>query len=151
MNEQHKLDLGRFNKCVEYLPNGSPGHYPIDSGSKVLYYMSEEGDIASTDLAKFSICVPTFDIGVATSLGNVDTPSTINTLLAHIDLKIMAMIRKIVFERNIESALDHMRIMVKNIQFFNDDALGSGCYGWAEIGIAATVPSQESVQEIKGG
>lgn len=146
MGEQYKLNLGQFNQCIEYLPTGSMGEYPIDLNTKVLYYMSDEGDIASTSLAKHSICIPTFDIGVATSYGDVDDSRTIQTLLALIELRIMAMVKRIVHECSGTFKLDNVRILVKNIQFFDDDK-SEGCYGWADVGIAIMVPVVETVTQ----
>lgn len=134
-----KLNLGTFNKCVEYI-SGRHAEYPVDPGTKVSYYMSHDGDIASTDKAVSSISIPLFDVGAAISIGRLSDPNNVKMLLAKIELDIFVMLNRILKEsgNGFDFALENIRIPIQLVNFFDEDKF-KGCYGWAEVGIAIFV------------
>lgn len=136
---QLKLNLGRFDQCVEYLSDGQNADYCIDSGMEVSYCMSHDGDIVSTKLAGACINIPIFDIGVCISNGRICDQQMMNLLLSRIELDIFVMIKRILQENNNGLVkLENILIPVRSVKFFDDDKC-DGCYGWAEVGIAVIV------------
>lgn len=132
----HKLNLGRFTDCVEYLTHEQLAEYGVDSNTKILYHSSNHDRvlriIGQSD--RSSVTIGTSEVGVATPDGTVDDPKTIANLMALIELKIMGIINQLIESNDYLFQLGDIRIPVKKIQFFNDDK-GGGCYGWAEIGV----------------
>ena len=131
-----KLNLGAFNKCVEYV-SVRHAEYPVDPGTKVSYYMSHDGDIASTDKAVHSINIPLFDVGASISIGRLSDPNNVKMLLVKIELDIFVMLKRIIKEsgNEFDFELENIRIPIQLVNFFDENSFG-GCYGWAEVGIA---------------
>ena len=128
-----KLRLGRFDQNTEYVLDRSSCCYPVDPGTRVSYYMTRLGAIASTDQTGNFIEIPRFEIGVAADYGRSDDPRLVENLLSTIELEIFVMIKKILKEN--DGVWRYVRVSVGHIQFF-DETDRDGLYGWAEVGIA---------------
>lgn len=147
-----RLNLGSFNRCVDYLERGQSADYGIPdllfdstkspADTRVLYYPTHQGLIVriSDEHTGSSIGVPLFDVGCAVDKGKIDDPEVVERLMAHLELEVMAMIHQIVKENGAKysTPIDHIKIPVRSIQFFDDDN-STGCYGWVEIGVALIV------------
>lgn len=144
-----RLNLGRFNSCVDYLGEGQTAEYGIPDRTpdsvklngdlRVLYYPSRCGLIVRLDDEHVgsSIEIPLFDIGCATDKGKIDDSEVIDRLMAHIDLEVMSMVHRIVKEGDANRSMsqDDIKISVRGVKFFDNDK-SDGCYGFVEVGVA---------------
>ncbi len=136
---EFKLNLGRFNKCTEYTGDKIRSvQYPVNAGDTVSYFMSHDGDIASTKFANNDhVTIPLFDIGTAVDTGRICDPDTVELLLSGMELEILSMIRRLLSKRcqTIGFTLENIHITVGPINMF-DEPKRDGCYGWVEVGIS---------------
>lgn len=135
-----KLNLGSFSQCVEFLGDGQNAEFSLNPEQKVFYYMSQDGDIVSTELAQSSITIPTFDIGTAVDNGHIGDSDRLQRLLSSIELDIFTMIARILKESDNQYKwkFENIYIPICSVKAFDDDKHNS-CYGWAHVGIAIIV------------
>ena len=149
-----KLDLGRFNQCVEYLDIGRKNpDYSVDEGDKMLYHTSYDSincgrdcEIISPRFGGDCFSVPVFDIGIAVDNGRINDDEILQQLLCHIEFRVFNMINKIINESMLHTdnlKLEDIKIPIRAINVFDDDK-NTGCYGWAELGIAIVVKRKKS-------
>lgn len=134
----YKLNLGRFNCCVEYLPKGAIAEYSIDDDTKIICCTAHSENVKLVRILSDShVTINLFDIGCHCDDGKIDDSKIIDKMMANIELEIMSIIRRICREDGCQYSLnlDDIKIPVKNIEFFDDNRNG-GCYGWAQVGIA---------------
>lgn len=150
----YKLNLGPFNRCVDYLPKGSSAIYSADRDTKVFCYSFHGGDIVEVLDGDYrddtgAVCVEVFQVGCTTD-GYVDDHSKVAELITALELKIVKMIYRIMEVSNTSlcvNSLSRIHIPVTSIQFHDND-LHKDCYGWVELGIAVMVPKEVAVDAI---
>lgn len=133
-----RLNLGRFNDCVDYLLNGQPIEYPVDSGRKMFYYTAPNNPISSVRIVDNSFNVPIYSVGEFIEEGRISDKDVINRFLAKIELRIFAMMEVILKESDSNLRLENILLPVRNIEISDNDK-SDGCYGWVEMGIAVVV------------
>lgn len=136
MISKYKLNLGSFNKCINYLDvGGGSRDFPCSDCTEIHYCMNDVGEIASAKKMGSSICIPTFDIGVAELSRDRRRSQIISDLLVDIELRTFGIIRDMLRSIDLPTTVGNIVILIENIQFFDDDKV-DGVYGWAELGIA---------------
>jgi len=137
--EMRLLNLGRFNRYVEHLPEGAIPEYPTPrNGEDTLFFYTEDGGrIESIQLPADSFCVPTFTLGMslkATEAG--DRENKEDSLMAMIELKAFQMIMEILTKRESYDIIGKLLIPVRDVKI--EEQNGS-LYAYAELGIALIV------------
>lgn len=136
--DELRLNLGRFNECVDYLVDGQVADYPVSPGSEVFYCMNHDGDIAYTKQSSDCINIPSFEVAACVDNSRIDNQDAVERLLSCIEFDIFAMIKKILQKTDWNLKLENIHIPIRLIKVFDDDN-SDGCYGWAEVGIAVIV------------
>ncbi len=132
-----RLDLGQFSRCVDYLSDDHIAEYSVDANTYVVYCPNLDDKplraIGQPDGSM--VTIPTFEIGVCTPDGKTSDINTIDNLMALVELKIMALIGKLLDSSGRLFQIIDVHIPVNKIQFFDDDKAG-GCYGWVNVGVS---------------
>ncbi len=133
-----KLNLGTFNACIEYLPEGSHADYPVSPGRTIFFCMSHDGDVVNTEISGSCVNIPTFEIG---AISDGEFPSDLplaSNFMASLELDILRVIYRIIESSKKGVNLKNTRIIVREVKVF-DQVGGNGCYGYAEIGVAVII------------
>ena len=147
----YKLNLGRFDQCVNYLSLESQQPVPLHStvfccnpyvGDTQKIVISGNPD--EVDAKEAFVTIPSVDVGVALDGGKICDQNVVNSLLSKIELKIFKIISHLIEESEqvFKMGMENVKITVKNIQFFDDDKT-DGCYGWADVSIAVIVERKQ--------
>ncbi len=134
-----ELDLGRFNKCVDYCDVSVESvSYPISPPCDMFCFVDEQ-TVSRVEVSDNSFCVRTIPVGAAVDEGRINDPSVVKMLLASIELKVYGMIKTILEKSSYGKVksltLENILIPIRSVNIFDDDK-SSGCYGWVDIGIA---------------
>ena len=137
-----KLNLGQFNRCVDYLPNRHKFEFSKDSSTEVFYYSSTVTDkVVSVQFTDEYITIPTVDFSAANDECRMSDPDMVQSVLACIELKVFAAIKKVLDKVDQNLEFKNIYIPISNVQIFDtnlDDKI-NGCYGWAEVGIVVRI------------
>lgn len=136
-----KLNLGRFDQCVDYSPNDMTAEYSLEPESSIFYCHPNADTIKRiVDTSDGMVTIPSVCIGVACDGGRVCDQNVVDSLLVNIELKIFKMIADLIKAsgQTFKISIESLKIAVRKIQFFNDDK-SSGCYGWVDVSVALFV------------
>lgn len=158
MSEQHKVNLGQFNQCVDYsskrknrlidpnasvfyceIPNQTNGECVVRDGLKELNDRKITGS-----LSKGFFEIPTFVTGKCSEYG-------VDHLLSLVELDILARIKETIEKSSVDAKFENVIVQIKSLQIFEDHKLKeryperNGQYTIADYGIAVIVPAVESV------
>jgi len=137
--EMSLLNLGRFNRYVEHLPEGAISEYstPRNGEDTLFFYTEDGGKIESIQLSADSFCVPTFTLGISLkAIGVGNSGNKEDSLMAMIELKAFQMIMEILIKRKSYDVIGKLLIPVRDVKI---EKQNGSLYAYAELGIALVV------------